>query len=628
MAPPVLVATASHIGRVRANNEDRVYADPDRGGFAVIDGVGGQAAGELAAQTALETIQQRLQLGIGTPAERVREAIVLANDQIRQQARAYPDRYGMACVLTLVLLQNGTLTAGHVGDTRLYKMRGGALRKLTHDHSPIGEREDRGELTESEAMRHPRRNEVYREVGIEPHGPDEEGFIELIEEPFEPDAALLLCSDGLSDVLASIAIAGVIERHAGNPTLVVETLIERANEASGKDNVSVVYVEGAAFASATHQPAEMSGGPTQGRGLAVAAATTRDESLRLPPGAVTTALGEGADTSAAVSYATRVPSAASDSDAATVSHASTAAEPTRARVGTSTRRVWWFVGGLLIGVATALAVAYAMRHVLIPDVEQTVAGPRALVVGASASAQYRTIGDAASVARPGDTIQVQPGEYREQLVVPDGVAVIATPAREAVLRAPPDALQPWTAVIVPAPVDDGRVEGTRVSGLKIAGQAQAPIAIGVHVFGRAALDDLEVSGTTLAGVAVAGGAVGVMGAFLHDNAGPAFALRGGEARLAHNLLVRNGTATPSGVAIVLEGTPQVTFVGNVVDGDPMHRVRGLAPDQLSRFSETNVVLHPPAPPNPARLPRASTSRTPPRGSSAGTPSDSSSRPPR
>src|ERR687896_2557202 len=91
-ASSIRVATGTHIGRVRTTNEDRIYADPDRGGFAVIDGVGGQAAGEHAAQIALDTIRQRLQLQIGTPAERVREAIALANDQIHQLAEAHSDR--------------------------------------------------------------------------------------------------------------------------------------------------------------------------------------------------------------------------------------------------------------------------------------------------------------------------------------------------------------------------------------------------------------------------------------------------------------------------------------------------------------------------------------------------------
>ena len=276
-ASSLRVAAGTHIGRVRTTNEDRIYADPDRGGFAVIDGVGGQAAGEHAAQTALDTIRQRLQLQIGTPAERVREAIALANDQIHQQAEAHPDRRGMACVLTLVLLQNGTLTAGHVGDTRLYKMRGGTLRKLTHDHSPIGEREDRGELTESEAMRHPRRNEVYREVGAEPRGPDDEGFIEVIEEPFEPDAALLLCSDGLSDALSSVAIAGIIARHAGDPTLIVEQLIDRANDESGKDNVSIIYIEGSGVRRRAE--VEITRGSEAGRRAEAAVASANQSSI-------------------------------------------------------------------------------------------------------------------------------------------------------------------------------------------------------------------------------------------------------------------------------------------------------------------------------------------------------------
>ena len=75
----------------------------------------------------------------------------------------------------------------------------------------------------------------------------------MIEEPFEPDAALLLCSDGLSDALSSVAIAGIIARHAGDPTVIVEQLIDRANDESGKDNVSIIYIEGSAFAAAPNR---------------------------------------------------------------------------------------------------------------------------------------------------------------------------------------------------------------------------------------------------------------------------------------------------------------------------------------------------------------------------------------
>ena len=126
---------------------------------------------------------------------------------------------------------------------------------MTRDHSPVGEREDAGEISELEAMHHPRRNEVYRDVGSEPHQPDDPDFIEVKEVPFEPDAALLLCSDGLTDLVDSASIQRVVAQWAGHPQQVVDALIEAANAAGGKDNVTVVYVEGEQFAVANVAPA-------------------------------------------------------------------------------------------------------------------------------------------------------------------------------------------------------------------------------------------------------------------------------------------------------------------------------------------------------------------------------------
>jgi hypothetical protein len=113
----------------------------------------------------------------------------------------------------------------------------------------VGEREDSKELSEQQAMRHPRRNEVYRDVGSEPHKPSDSEFVDIEDISFEPDAALLLCSDGLSDQVESAAIADVVNRHAGEPEAVVRTLVNMANAAGGKDNVTVVYVEGEQFAA-------------------------------------------------------------------------------------------------------------------------------------------------------------------------------------------------------------------------------------------------------------------------------------------------------------------------------------------------------------------------------------------
>jgi hypothetical protein len=165
----------------------------------------------------------------------------------------------MACVLTVAVVNPGTAVVGHVGDTRLFALRDGRIDKITRDHSPVGEREDAGELTEAEAMRHPRRNEVYRDVGSEAHAPDDPGFIDTYEIPFESDAALLLCSDGLSDLVDSASIKQLVHQHATDPAGAVRALIAAANAAGGRDNVTAVIVEGPRFAATV----AMSDGPTR-----------------------------------------------------------------------------------------------------------------------------------------------------------------------------------------------------------------------------------------------------------------------------------------------------------------------------------------------------------------------------
>lgn len=242
-------AAASDPGLVRHNNEDAFYADPARGIFLVVDGIGGQAAGEKAAEIAVERVRARMERQTGAAEQRIREAIAVANNEILSAARSNPEWDGMACVLTLVLLENGDAVVGHVGDSRLYQVSRGAIRKITHDHSPIGEREESGELTELEAMTHPRRNEVFRDVGSEEHEPGDPEFIEVQRIPFDPESALVLCSDGLSDLVPSPTIRHSVERHAGDPEAAVRELIATALSAGGKDNVTVVVVEGARFSA-------------------------------------------------------------------------------------------------------------------------------------------------------------------------------------------------------------------------------------------------------------------------------------------------------------------------------------------------------------------------------------------
>jgi parallel beta-helix repeat protein len=238
----------THTGK-RENNEDRILCEPDRGIFVVVDGMGGEAAGEVAAQHAVDAIAARLHQETGSVERRLGEAIAGANNEIYRLAELNPTWKGMACVLTAAIIENGMLYIGHVGDSRLYRIHQGQIRKLTPDHSPIGQREDAGGISETEAMRHPRRNEVFRDVGSQLHKPDDADFIEHIQTPFDNDTALIICSDGLSDMLASREILQTVLDCAGSPRDCVRKLIEKANDAGGKDNISAIVVEGENFAA-------------------------------------------------------------------------------------------------------------------------------------------------------------------------------------------------------------------------------------------------------------------------------------------------------------------------------------------------------------------------------------------
>jgi PPM family protein phosphatase len=259
-ASPFRSAAATDTGMLREHNEDRYFIDSERGVFLVVDGVGGHAAGELAAQTAVEAIKEtfdddeRRVPKSGDAArisacatERVRAAIAAANNRIFHLAAGDAARKGMACVLTLAVVEDGQITVGHVGDSRLYLIWNGAIRKLTSDHSPVGQDEDAGELTEEQAMRHPRRNEVYRDVGTRPRQAEDAEFIEIRTCRFHRDAAILLCSDGLTDHLSSGLVREIVERYDGDAERVANELVEAANGAGGRDNITALFVAGPEF---------------------------------------------------------------------------------------------------------------------------------------------------------------------------------------------------------------------------------------------------------------------------------------------------------------------------------------------------------------------------------------------
>ncbi len=245
MTSTLRIAGQTDVGRARKDNQDTFISQPLWSAhdalLVVIDGVGGYAGGAQAAALAKESIVQYMEKPTGDTLTMLREAVVHANNQIVRQRQEDPSLGRMCCVLTAAVAdtQTGKLLYVHVGDTRLYRFRQQELEKLTHDHSLVGVREDANQLTEREAMHHPRRNEILRDVGSLPHRIDDPDFLESDETDLVPGDVLLLCSDGLTDMLTRAEIIDVLSRDIPAEEQITE-LIRQANDRGGQDNITIV----------------------------------------------------------------------------------------------------------------------------------------------------------------------------------------------------------------------------------------------------------------------------------------------------------------------------------------------------------------------------------------------------
>jgi serine/threonine protein phosphatase PrpC len=254
-------AGQTDVGRNRQDNQDSFIDSPlwsaHRALLVVIDGVGGYAGGAQAAALAKEAIHQYMATQNGDTLTMLCEAVVHANNQIVRQREQNLTLARMCCVLTAAIadVQTRTVQYVHVGDTRLYRFRQQQLEKLTHDHSLVGVREDANQLTEVEAMQHPRRNEILRDVGSALHRVDDADFLESGETDFSPGDTLLLCSDGLTDMLTRQQLVDVISQTTSVEEQVAE-LIRLANEQGGQDNITVVLARYPVPAVVPGKPAE------------------------------------------------------------------------------------------------------------------------------------------------------------------------------------------------------------------------------------------------------------------------------------------------------------------------------------------------------------------------------------
>ncbi len=239
-------------GRQRRGNEDSSFARPPL--FVVADGMGGAQAGEVASQLAVEAFARGLPSD-GSAEDRLVARVRDANQRIHDLSRSEAERAGMGTTLTAALLEADQLAIAHVGDSRAYLHRDGELRRLTRDHSLVGELVEQGKLTEAQAEEHPQRSIITRALGPEPSVE-----VDTWTYAVRPGDVLLLCSDGLTSMITEEQI---VELLSGAPDLAraAERLIDAANAAGGRDNITVVLFRIEAVGDEDPAAATMIGAP-------------------------------------------------------------------------------------------------------------------------------------------------------------------------------------------------------------------------------------------------------------------------------------------------------------------------------------------------------------------------------
>ena len=225
-------ARASDTGKKRRRNEDSYVVAPPL--FAVADGMGGAQAGEVASKLAAAALKETHPDGASGP-ETVIALIQEANRRVYERAASDPATSGMGTTITVALVDGSEVTIGHVGDSRAYVVRGDELEQLTEDHSLVNELLKSGKLSREEAETHPQRSVITRAVGTDPDV-DVDAFTVTAGE----GDVFLLCSDGLTDMVADADILDVVEKHRDDLDRVTKALVSAANRGGGEDNITVI----------------------------------------------------------------------------------------------------------------------------------------------------------------------------------------------------------------------------------------------------------------------------------------------------------------------------------------------------------------------------------------------------
>jgi protein phosphatase len=246
-----VAAAKSDVGRKRQGNEDSFCLAPEIGLYVVADGMGGHAAGEVASRLAVdairewmakylagdETIAEATAPGGSTGAKFLLSSIRLANRVIFDAAQSRRDYAGMGTTVVAALTQGATVVLAHVGDSRIYRVRDGRIVQVSRDHSFVQQQLDRGVISVEDAQSSQYRHMITRALGLR-----EAVEVDLAEESAEPGDFLLLCSDGLSDLLEDEEILAIVREHPIDLDRACRTLVDRANYKGGDDNITALLI--------------------------------------------------------------------------------------------------------------------------------------------------------------------------------------------------------------------------------------------------------------------------------------------------------------------------------------------------------------------------------------------------
>lgn len=238
-------------GMVRSHNEDAVFSSAEHGLAILADGMGGYNAGEVASGMATTLLASSLSVASSAKLQDVHrdtgkrvshkyltDEVAAANQAIFQAAQSQSQYAGMGTTLVMAWFYDNLVTVAHIGDSRLYRLRGDEFQQITRDHSLLQEQIDSGVISPEEAKFSQNKNLVTRALGVDP-----EVEAEIHDYDVEPGDIYLLCSDGLNDMVDDDEIAMTLQALSANLALAADQLVQMANDNGGKDNISVILVK-------------------------------------------------------------------------------------------------------------------------------------------------------------------------------------------------------------------------------------------------------------------------------------------------------------------------------------------------------------------------------------------------